>query len=88
VDPSRAIATCLKPADGDSAGGFILRLWETAGRPDPIRIGLTGYSRAVQTDLLERDVGANNDSPQLPIADGHIEAKVNPNGFSSIRLLP
>jgi hypothetical protein len=82
VDPSRAIATCLKPADGDSSGGFILRLWETAGKSDPIRIGLTGYSKAVRTDLLERD------QAELPITDGHIEAKVNPNGLASIRLLP
>jgi alpha-mannosidase len=82
LDPSRAIATCLKPADGDSAGGFILRLWETAGRSDPLRIALAGYSKAVQTDLLERD------QKELPIADGHIEAKVNPSGLSSIRLLP
>ncbi len=82
VDPSRAIATCLKPADGDSAGGFILRLWETAGRSDSIRIGPTEYSKAVQTDLLERD------QKELPIADGYIEAKINANGLSSIRLLP
>ncbi len=96
LDPSRAIAACLKPADGDSSGGFILRLWETAGKSDPIRIGLAGYSKAIQTDLLERDVGANNHSPErannysplLPIADRHIEAKINPNGLSSIRLLP
>jgi len=82
LDPSRAIATCLKPADGDSAGGFILRLWETAGKSGPIRMGLTGYSKAVQTDLLERD------RRELPITDGHIEAPVNPNGLSSVRLLP
>ncbi len=108
LDPSRAIATCLKPADGDSSGGFILRLWETAGKSDPVRIGLTGYSRAVQTDLLERDVGATprgrpgqaqggdpkrdesrlGTRPAPTITDGHIEARVNPNGLSSIRLLP
>jgi hypothetical protein len=82
LDPSRAIATCLKPADGDSSGGFILRLWETVGKPDPIRIRLTGFRKAVPTDLLERD------QRELPITDGHIEARVNPNGLSSIRLLP
>jgi hypothetical protein len=82
LDPSRAIATCLKPADGDSSDGFILRLWETAGKSDPIRIGLMGYSRAVQTDLLERD------QKELPIADGRIEATIHPNGLSSVRLLP
>jgi hypothetical protein len=82
LDPARAVATCLKPADGDSSGGFILRLWETAGQSGPVRIGLTGYGKVVQTDLLERD------QKELPIADGHIEAKINPNGLCSIRLLP
>ena len=82
LDRSRVVATCLKPADGDSSGGFILRLWETAGRPDPARIGLTGYRKAIQTDLLERD------QKELPIVDGHIEAKMNPHGLCGIRLLP
>jgi len=82
LDGSRAIATCLKPADGDGSGGFILRVWETAGTSDPIRILLRGYSRAVTTDLLERDQG------ELPATDGRIETKVNPYGFCSIRLLP
>jgi hypothetical protein len=96
LDPSRAIATCLKLADGDSSGGFILRLWETAGKSDPIRIGLAGYSKAIQTDLLERDpVGAiprgrlgQARGPAPTVADGYIEAKINPSGLSSIRLLP
>jgi alpha-mannosidase len=82
LDRAHAVATCLKPADGDSSGGFILRLWETAGRSDPVRIGLTGYTKVVQTDLLERD------QKELPIADGHVEARVNPNGLCSIRLMP
>jgi len=82
LDPSRAIATCLKPADGDSEKGFILRLWEISGRPDAVRIGLKGYGRAVRTDLLERD------QEELSITEGHIDAKVNPHGFCSLRLLP
>jgi hypothetical protein len=82
LDPSRAIAACLKPADGEGSAGAILRLWETAGKADPIQIAVKGYGRAIQTDLLERDRG------ELPIADGRIEVKTNPYGFSSVRLLP
>jgi len=82
LDSSRAIATCLKPADGDSSGGFILRLWETAGRSDPIPIGLKGYRKAILTDLLERD------RSEFDLVDGHIDVKPNPHGFCSIRLLP
>ena len=81
-DPSRAVATCLKPADGDGVKGLILRLWETAGKSDVVRIDLNGYSRAIRTDLLERDQG------ELPIPAGHIEVKTSPYGFSSVRLLP
>jgi hypothetical protein len=82
VDTSRAVATCLKPADGEGSAGHILRLWEIAGKPGPVRIGLKGCSKALATDLLERD------QRELPIKDGHIEAEVNPYGFCSIRLLP
>jgi hypothetical protein len=82
LDSARAIATCLKPADGDSSGGLILRLWEIAGRSDPIPIGLKGYRRAILTDLLERD------RSELGMADGHIEVRANPHGFCSVRLLP
>jgi alpha-mannosidase len=82
LDPSRAVATCLKPADGDGSGGLILRFWETAGQAEPVRINLKEHGRAIRTDLLERD------QDELKITDGHIEAKVNPHGFYSIRLLP
>jgi len=82
LDPSRAIATCLKPADGDGVKGLILRFWETAGKADTVRISLKGFSKAVRTDLLERD------QSDLPIADGHIDAEMNPYGLCSVRLLP
>jgi hypothetical protein len=82
LDGARAVATCLKPADGEVAAGHILRLWETGGWSEPIRIRLKGCSKAMATDLLER----NQD--ELPIRDGQVEAKVNPYGFCSIRLLP
>jgi hypothetical protein len=82
LDESRVVATCLKPADGENSMGCILRLWEVGGRSEPVRIGLQGCSKAMATDLLERD------QDELPITNGHIEAKANPYGSCSIRLLP
>jgi hypothetical protein len=82
LDPSRAVATCFKPADGDSSGGFILRLWETGGRCEPVVIDLKGCRKAILTDLLERD------RSELGMVNGHIEVKPNPHGFCSVRLLP
>ncbi|MCX5644104.1 MAG: hypothetical protein NTZ17_05390 [Phycisphaerae bacterium] len=82
LDPSRAIATCFKSADGDSSGGLILRLWETTGRSDPVQVAVKGYRKAILTDLLERDKN------ELAVTDGRIEIKSNPHGFSCVRLLP
>jgi hypothetical protein len=82
IDPGRTVATCLKPADGGASGGTILRLWETAGLSGPLRIDLDGYSRAVRTDLLERDTGT------LQIADGSVSLGLPAHGFACIRLLP
>ncbi len=85
VDSARAIATCLKPADGDISEGFILRLWEVArqtyGGSEPLKIGLKGYKRAVLTDLLERDI------KELRIVDGMVTINPNPNGFCALRLV-
>lgn len=82
LDPARAIATCLKPADGDLSGGCILRLWETAGGSAPIVVGISGCQRAIRTDLLERNLG------ELEIAEGKISLDARGRGFSAIRLLP
>lgn len=82
VDAARAIATCLKPADGDSSEGFILRLWEVAGRSEPVGIGVRGYKKVVMADLLERD------REELAIIEGKVTVKMNPNGFCALRLLP
>jgi len=82
VDPRRAVATCLKPADGRPAGGVILRLWETAGRTGPIDVGVRGFRKAVRTDLLERD------TKQLAVADGRVAVDLPPHGFAAVRLLP
>ena len=64
VDPARAIATCLKPADGPEPEGVILRLQEVGGKSGPLAIGVEGCTKAMQTDLLERDL------KPLPIEGG------------------
>ena len=82
LDPARAIATSLKPADEESAGGSILRLWEVAGRSEPLSVGLKGYRKAVLTDLLERNIS------DLKIVGDRVTIDPNAQGFSSLRLLP
>ena len=78
----RAIATCLKPADGEDEHGTILRLWEVAGRGGKIPLLVNGVPRAVQTDLLERDRTA------LFRAGSVVFAEVKPHGYAAVRLLP
>lgn len=82
LDAARAVATCLKPADDPQAGGMVLRVWETAGRDGPLRIGVTGFNKAVATDLLERD------QTPLGIRDGAVEIALRPHGYAAIRLVP
>jgi len=82
LDPKRAIATCLKPADGNAKDGSILRLWETGGQSGPIRIGVQGYKRAVRTDLLERDLA------ELKITEGKVALDLHAYGFAALRVLP
>ena len=82
LDPARAIATSLKPADEESAGGSILRLWEVAGRSEPLSVGLKGYRKAVLTDLLERDIS------DLKMVGDRVTIDLNAQGFSCLRLLP
>jgi hypothetical protein len=79
IDSSRAIATTLKKADG---AGNLLRLWEVAGKTGPITISVAGYSRAIRTDLLERDL------EPLPIQHHEIHLPLAANGFAAVRLLP
>ena len=80
VDPARAVATCLKPAD--DAQGCILRLWETQGQSGPIRVALRGWNKAVRTDLLERD------EKELEVAEGAVSIELAGHGYASLRLLP
>lgn len=82
LDPTRVIATCFKPADGNISEGFILRLWEVAGRREPLSIGLKGYSKAILTDLLEHN------RKELRIIDDKVTINPNPYGFCALRLLP
>jgi len=82
VDPARAVATCLKPADGEASGGLILRLWETAGQSGPLAVGVAGFRRAVRADLLERDLGP------LPIRNGQVIIDLPASGFAALRLVP
>jgi len=82
VDPARAIATCLKPADDPRAGGLILRLWETGGRAAPLAVSVKGFSKAVRTDLLERD------QEPLATAGGKLSLPIRPHGFAAVRLVP
>jgi hypothetical protein len=72
----------FKPADDHKAGGHILRLWEHAGEPGPVKIAVPGYGRAFQTDLLERNQTA------LAISGGEITIPLAAMGFAAIRLLP
>jgi len=82
VDPARAIATCFKPADDPSAGGVILRLWETAGKAGPVAVWVRGFKRVILTDLLERDI------KELKIEDERVQVDMRPHGFAAVRLLP
>jgi hypothetical protein len=61
---------------------MVLRVWETAGRDGPLRIGVTGFGKAVATDLLERD------QTPLAIRDGAVEIALRPHGYAAIRLVP
>ena len=82
VPPDRAIATCLKPADEGAEKGVILRVWETAGKSEPLAVAVGDYRRAVCTDLLERDLA------ELPVKDGKVSLPVRGHGFAGLRLLP
>ena len=85
VAPSRAIATCLKPASGPDAVGVILRLWEVAGSSEPVSVDVPGWRRAFHTDLLERnlrplDLGA---TPQGATLTVELPAR----GYRALRLV-
>jgi alpha-mannosidase len=81
LDSSRAISTCLKPADDPNLGGTILRIWEVAGKSGPLDLRVRGFRRAFQTDLLERNLR------ELHIVNGKIKVDLRGYGYGAVRLL-
>jgi hypothetical protein len=79
IDPNRAIAMCLKPAEEN---GYVMRLREVAGQSGPIRVYTKGYRKVVLTDLLERDI------EELQVVDGEASFDLRPHGFAGLRFLP
>ena len=82
IDPARAIATCLKPSDAGEPGACVLRLWEVAGQSGPATISVQGYTRALETDLLERELR------ELPVEDNEVAVDLKPHGLCALKLLP
>ena len=81
LDSSRALSTCLKPADDPDQGGTVLRIWEVAGTSGPLNLHLRGFRRAFQTDLLERNLR------ELHIDNGQVKIDMRGYGFAAVRLL-
>jgi hypothetical protein len=81
VDPSRAVATCFKPADGAASDARVLRVWETAGSEEPLKIRIEGFRGAVLCNLLEDEGDAT------AIEGGFVSLPVRKNGFASVKLL-
>jgi alpha-mannosidase len=82
VDPTRAVATCLKPALEKGSFAMALRLWEIKGDSAPVRIKTGGAMRVFQTDLLERE------QKELPVQFGAVSVRLPGYGFTAIRLQP
>jgi alpha-mannosidase len=90
VDPPEVILTALKPRGnplasgrpgGQGAGGVLVRLLETAGRPATARVRLQGLpaAGARRTDLLEEAEG-----PVLPAAAGAARVDLRPAGLACL----
>jgi hypothetical protein len=80
VDPTRAIATCFKPADDGHPGKIIVRLWETSGRSSPLELDVPGLRRVGATDLLEREQAA------LGFKSGKLRVPVRGFGLAGVAL--
>jgi alpha-mannosidase len=90
VDPPEVILSALKPrgnplasgrAGGQGAGGVLVRLLETAGRPVTARVRLQGLpaGQARRTDLLEEAEGL-----ALPAAAGAARVDLRPAGLACL----
>jgi hypothetical protein len=80
VDPKRALALCLKPADGPASGPVLVRLWETSGRSGPVTLSAPAWTQATATDLLERERG------ELQMDKGQVSLDLRGHGFGAMRL--
>jgi len=80
-DPSHVVATCLKPADDPAVGGIVLRVWEVGGKSGPVALSVRGFRRAIQTDLLERNL------KDLRMENGEFKLDLRGYGFAAVRLL-
>ena len=80
IDPTRALATCFKPAEGDTPSVSVVRVWETAGAGGPLALWLPGCRQATETDLLERDRG------ELPVKHDRVSVSVRGHGFAAVKL--
>jgi hypothetical protein len=89
LKPAELLGAAVSVAQGGqdarpsgSAGEVILRVQEVAGQSGPLHIGLAGFRRAVETDLLERDL------QDLPLRSGGVSINLKPHGCAAIRLVP
>jgi hypothetical protein len=76
------LATILAAVLAAASPGCILRVWETAGKEGPLVVKVSGYKKAVETDLLERDL------KELPIEGGAVSLPIRPHGLAALRLVP
>jgi hypothetical protein len=80
IDPTRAIATALKPADPQFGDGLILRLWETDGSSELVVLGVPAGAKVISCDLLEQDQQA------LVVKNKKVLVPVRAHGFAGVRL--
>ena len=78
IDPDRATAICLKPADQE---GNVIRLWEVAGKSGEFSIDVKVYKHIYLTDLLERNI------KELSIINGKVNFNLPAYGFVGLLML-
>jgi hypothetical protein len=80
IDPARAVALSLKPADENPAGQVVVRLWETSGQAGLVPIKAPGFHQAREIDLLERH------RRPLSIRKDQLAVPARGYGFSAVQL--